>query len=522
MTGLRVAGINLPLFSVRSTSCWGIGELPSVVPLARWMHEARLRRLMILPLGTMQPGQASPYAAASTMAIDPIFIAVDDVAEFTRAGGPAALSPEGVTALARARSAPAVDHASVRTAKEEALSLAFEQFMAEEWEQLTPRAAALAAYVARERWWLDDYALFQALSRGMPGVFWRDWPAPFRDRDARALDEARRQLSREVLRQQYWQWLAETQWQQARLEARAYGVEIVGDLPFVAGTGSAEVWARADEFMLDVSVGVPPDEFSPTGQDWGLPAYRWEAIAANGFASFQQRARRAAALFHGARIDHAVGLYRTYCRPPDGEPFFNPGDEPSQIVQGETVFSVLAESGLDLIAEDLGVVPDFVRASLDRLGTPGCKVMRWERDQTADGEPFLDPQMYPLVSAAMTGTHDTEPLALWWQLATADDRRALLSLVGVDAGSCEQNEWTPSLRDAMIAAAYATRSRAVYLPLQDIFGWPERINIPGTVGDFNWTWTVRRPIDTWTDWPEAQERAGFLRALAARTGRDAD
>jgi 4-alpha-glucanotransferase len=511
----RLAGVNIPLFSIRSTASWGIGELTGIVPVSEWMREAGLRRLMILPLGTMQPGQSSPYAAASTMSIDPIFVAVEEVADFARGGGVSALSGDARSALGRARAAPGVLHEAVRRAKDEALGIAFDRFMTDEWEQLTPRASALAAYAARERWWLDDYALFQALSRSMPDTYWRDWPADLRDRAPRALDDARRQLGTEVLRQQYWQWIAETQWQQARDEARANGVEIVGDLPFVAGTGSAEVWARAGEFMLDVSVGVPPDAFSPIGQDWGLPAYAWRTIAASDFAWFRQRARRAAALFEGIRVDHAIGLYRTYCRPPGGDPFFNPADPPSQMLQGETVFGIFAETSLDLIAEDLGVVPDFVRDSLDRLGVPGCRVMRWERDWKRKGEPFIDPATYPAVSTAMTGTHDTEPLALWWDICEPADRAAALALVGRT-----DETWTPALRDALLAVVYQAASEAIFLPIQDIFGWPDRVNTPGTVGDFNWTWCLPWAVDTWQSQPAAVERADFLRRLTVATGRD--
>jgi 4-alpha-glucanotransferase len=135
---------------------------------------------------------------------------------------------------------------------------------------------------------------------------------------------------------------------------------------------SPDVWVRPDEFMLDVSLGVPPDAFSATGQDWGHPTYRWDRIAATGFSWIRNRARRMAALYDGYRVDHLVGLYRTFGRPPVGEPFFNPFDEPTQIAQGETILRMLAETGAAIIAEDLGVVPDFVRASLSRLGVPGC------------------------------------------------------------------------------------------------------------------------------------------------------
>lgn len=514
-------GVNVPLFSLRSSDSWGIGELPDVGPFVTWLARAGFDRLLLLPLGTMQHGETSPYSALSTLAIDPLYIALEAVPDFSRAGGIDALSPDGQAALADARAAATVRHDLVRRVKDEALTLAFRSFVTDEWEQLTPRASDLAAYVARERWWLDDYALFQALSAAHGRRSWREWPDALRDRDPRAIDDARRHFGRDVLEHQYRQWLAETQWQTARAAARTQAVEILGDLPFVAATDSPEVWAHLDEFRLDVSVGVPPDAFSPTGQDWGLPMYRWDVIQARGFGWLRQRSRRMAALYDGVRVDHVIGLYRTYGRPPGGEPFFSPGEESDQIAQGHAVMSVLAESGLMLIAEDLGVVPDFLRPSLAALGIPGCRVLRWERDWHAPGAPFLEPSSFPPVSAAMTGTHDTEPLAVWWAELGEADRAALLALDGLAAfGPAGVGQpWSPALRDAFLEVAYRAGSGDLFLPVQDLFGWHERVNVPGTVGPENWTWAMPWPVDRLIDRPDCQDRAAFLRDLALTTAR---
>jgi len=517
----RRAGIGLPLFSARSRAGWGIGEMLDVIPLTAWMERAGVSELMLLPLGTIPDGETSPYSATSTLSIDPIYISLQALPDFARAGGEAALSGDGRAALDAARASTRVAHAHVRRAKSEALDLAFTAFLADEWGQLTTTAAALAAYVARERWWLDDYALFLALGQSMPGMSWRAWPAALRDRDSRALDDARRQLAREVLRHQYSQWVADAQWREARRAATTNGVRLIGDLPFVANTESPEVWARADEFLPGVSAGVPPDAFSDTGQDWGLPTYDWNTIRRGDYAWMRQRARRMAALFDGIRVDHVIGLYRTYGRPRHGEPFFNPADEPTQIAQGTDVLTILRSTGVELIAEDLGVVPDFVRASLTSLGGPGCKVLRWERDWHAPGAPFVPPANYPPMSAALTGTHDTEPLAAWWAEASRGDREAIVALdLFHERGVANPGApWSGRLRDTFIELVYRSGADAVFLPLQDVFGWFDRVNVPATVGPHNWTWAVPWPVDALHENDEAAERAGFLRWLAASTGR---
>jgi 4-alpha-glucanotransferase len=509
----RHTGVLVPLFSCHSSTSWGIGELPDIAPLAAWVAACGGDRLMLLPICTMEAGQTSPYSASSAMAIDPLYIGLDSLTDFIRAGGVTHLSEQARSDLDELRTAHTVQYDRVRRLKKEALDMACAAFVREEWAQHTTRASALAAYIRRERWWLDDYALFQAISDSLPGVPWRDWPAPWRDRQGPALDAARRQLSRQILQHQYMQWIAEEQWQAARSSAADAGVAIFGDMPFAVNLHSADVWARADEFLLDVSVGVPPDAFSATGQDWGLPAYRWDLIAERGYAWMRDRARRMAALFSGIRIDHIIGFYRTYGRPAHGDPFFTPADETSQTKQGEAIVRIFLDTGAELIAEDLGTVPDMLRPSLARLGVAGCKVLRWEREWHAPGRPFVDPASFPARSCAMTGTHDTETLAGWWDAAPPEDRAAMVRFPifqrhGVDDPS---QPWSASLRDALLELALTSGSDDLLIAVQDLFGWRDRINLPGTVGDHNWTWRLPWPVDRLADIPDAAARARWCR-----------
>lgn len=138
MTG-RHAGVNVPLFSLRSTNGWGIGELADIERAAPWLERAGFDRLLLLPLGTMHAGETSPYSAVSTLAIDPIFIRLDILPDFERAGGVASLSTDGRSAIEEAREAPAVRHDLVRRAKAEALHLAFQSFILDEWGTDTAR-----------------------------------------------------------------------------------------------------------------------------------------------------------------------------------------------------------------------------------------------------------------------------------------------------------------------------------------------------------------------------------------------
>ena len=309
-----------------------------------------------------------------------------------------------------------------------------------------------------------------------------------------------------MLYEQYLQWQLDAQWQAARRAAAAHGVRIYGDVPFVVDTASADVWARAHEFFLDLTAGVPPDAFSATGQDWGLPVYRWDVIAAGGFDWMRQRARRAAALFDGIRVDHLVGFFRTYARDGSGQAWFTPSDEHTQRWQGEQIIAAARSSGLHVLAEDLGVIPDFVRGTLAALDVPGYKVLRWERDYHAPGQPYLDPAAFPAVSVAATGTHDTETVAEWFDQLPAHERMAVAGTI---------SHFDEHVRDVLLTRALGAGSAQAFLPMQDLFGWRDRVNTPGTVSDHNWTWRLPWPIDAWPATPVACERAAFCRRTIA-------
>jgi 4-alpha-glucanotransferase len=401
----------------------------------------------------------------------------------------------------------------VRALKTQALRASFRRFLDCDWRRGTPRGTALGRFIEEQAWWLEDYRLFRALHARQGEAAWTTWDEPLRTRQPEALRRARTELADEILYHAYLQWTADTQWLRARDRA---GVELFGDLPFMVDLDSADVWAHQESFNLDESVGVPPDAFSATGQDWGLPAYRWEVLRERDFDWLRQRARRGAALYDGYRIDHVVGFYRTYVRTRDGaRAYFNPPDQDRQLESGEMLMAVFREAGAQVIAEDLGTVPDFVRVSLTRLGIPGYRVLRWEREWKQPGQPFHDPSQYPPLSAATSGTHDTDTMAVWWEQAQPEERASLAGipklrdrLRGIDFNTAP---YTPSVRDALLETLFASGSNLLLLPIQDIFGWRDRINEPATVSEQNWTYRLPWPSDRIRAQVEAAERAATLR-----------
>ena len=509
-----------------SSRSWGIGEIGDIASTTEWLHTAGVRLLQLLPINEMPPIETSPYSALSAMAIDPQFISVGLLEDFLALGGERYLDADLRARLEYVRVAWCVDYTRVRDLKQTVLRRAFARFRETEWANNTERAVELRAYIHDQAWWLGEYSLFRALHAHEEERPWWEWPSAVRDRQPEALARARLDLADDILYRQYLQWVANEQWNSARRAAG--GVALFGDLPFMVGCDSADVWARRDEFRLDASVGAPPDAFSAVGQDWGLPVYRWEVLAERDFGWLRQRARRNAELFDGYRVDHLVGFYRTYVRPHDGgAPQFAPAEQEAQIRLGERVLAVLREPGAEIIAEDLGVVPDFVRESLARQSVPGCKVLRWERCYDAECRPFRDPVDYPSVAVAASGTHDTEPMAMWWEHASADEKNAVLAIPSVRthvndgdrSGALAAPGLTNDVRDALIEALYASGADLLILPIQDVFGWRDRINEPGTVSATNWTWRLSWLSDTLSTELEAVTAAARLTMWATRHGR---
>jgi len=486
----------VPLFSLISTRGWGIGEFGDLPTFARWLSEAGQSVVQILPILEMPPVETSPYSAMTAMALDPIYIAMSQVQDFMGIGGELALDGAERSEIERLRQLPRIDYASIRRLKEKWLRRSFQRFLTVEVARGSPRARRFDLFAREQAWWLDEYTLFRSLHARHDERPWREWPGPIAEAESTAVTAARAELRAEITYRSYQQWIAAEQWAEAK--RLAWPVRVFGDLPFMISADSPDVWARQGEFRFDATIGVPPDAFSETGQDWGLPPWRAAVMAGNDFAWMRARARRCGALYDGYRIDHLVGLYRTYVRPIDRSTpaFFDPADEPAQIALGERIVGIFTGAGdAEVIAEDLGSIPPFVRESMQRLALPGLKVLRWERHWDRDGQPPIDPAEFPECSVATTGTHDIEPLA-----ATPD-------------GDTEEK------RCNMVRSLLSAGSRLTLLPLQDVFGWTDRINTPAVVDDVNWTWRVSRPVDQCLQHAEWTARAGQLKAWTREAGR---
>jgi 4-alpha-glucanotransferase len=514
----RAAGVAVPLFSLRGRHDFGSGTILDLIPFIDWLDRWHQRVVQLLPLNEAVPDETSPYNSASAFAFDPGYISATEVADVT-ASEPARVWLESRAVqrrLRRLRQSPWRHRKASYALTLRLLELGFAHF---ETAASRERKDGFEYFCRAQAWWLDDFAHFRALREVYTGLTWETWPEELRWRDPQALRQAATQLARRIRFARYLQWIAAEQWQQVRAHARRRGVLIKGDLPFVCGRDSADVWAQPELFDLTSSAGAPPDDFSASGQAWGLPLYKWEEMRRQDYRWWRWRARHARERYDLFRVDHVIGLYRTYAMPlcEGGPAGFVPADEREQLEQGRALVRAILEEAdgmAAVVAEDLGTVPQWARESLSELGIPGYKVLRWEQ---RDGR-YIDPRAYAPSSVATSGTHDTDTLATWCDTLSNEERLLLCESLDLPSALSPQPS---ALRLALLRRLYEARSVLAILPIQDLFGWRERINTPATMDHYNWTYRLPVRINELDQVPTICERMELIRAITDENGRNA-
>ncbi len=513
----RHAGMLIPLFSMRSKTDWGIGDYDALCEWIPWVASTGTKILQLLPIHETGPGEDCPYAAMTAFALDPVYIAVESVPDAQKSPEAQKLIKKEHALIGKLRGQKTVVYSPVRELKSAALRAAFEYFYEKEYKPSTPRAAQFGWFV-KHTTWLYDYSSFRALKDAYGWSTWTGWPHDLRDCKQDAVTRFRLHHKKEVLYYEFLQWIAAEQWARVRKTAKASGVWLFGDLPFMVNQESSDVWANQTVFDIHTEVGAPPDYFNPEGQRWGLPAYNWHGLETSHFWWWRQRVKRATEIYDLFRLDHLVGFFRTWVIPGDGSGarFDNEGDE-SQQARGERFLRmVMEEAGKALpIAEDLGVIPPFVYKTLGELNLPGYKILRWEKDEKT--KLYRDPEKFPKVSLSVASTHDTETMRDWWD--TIDGHERYLFWKMASRGEEASPEYSDHVHKVIAERVLSANSAIALFLLQDILGAKDRVNTPGTVGEHNWTYRTPGTV------PETEKHFGgylaMYRELVARTGRDA-
>ncbi len=454
--GGRRAGVLLHITSLPGDST--IGELGrEAYHFVDFLVDSGMSVWQMLPVGPTQADN-SPYQTTSA-----------------HAGNPALISLE-----------PVLNQGWVDI--EAASTLNKQAALKEAWRGFQQIASAeeqnnLNRFIADQKYWLEDYVLFQALHDEWHQPWWQ-WPDNLRVCEPGALAEARARLRDEIGYLRFEQYLFFSQWLELKAYANEQGVELFGDMPIFVAHDSAEVWAKPQLFDLKengmprVVAGVPPDYFSETGQRWGNPLYRWDVMQSDGFAFWLDRLKTQHLLFDLLRIDHFRG-FEAYWEIPAEEP--NAINGLWVLAPGEALFERLKEvygDKLLLVAEDLGIITPEVEALRQKFALPGMKIMQFAFSGESDN-PYL-PFNHTVDSVVYTGTHDNDT-TLGWYTSLDDDTRAY-----VDEYLGRPKEVMPW---PLIRCTLASAAELAIIPMQDLLalGGEHRMNLPGTT-EGNWLW----------------------------------
>ncbi|MGV3484481.1 MAG: 4-alpha-glucanotransferase [Planctomycetaceae bacterium] len=491
--GYRASGILLHVTSLPSRH--GIGGFgPEAFAWIDCLADAGQTWWQILPIGPPDKGN-SPYTPLSTFACNPLLI-----------------SPEGLVAdgLLLASECEVIDpfpedHVDfdrVILWKQELLARAFANYRGNRGGLMSRLESDFHSFCEIHQRWLHDFALFVALKQTFKDANYVNWPKEFVQREHAVLRSAMFELSEEIERVKFEQFLVFHQLHRLRDYATRRGVKLFGDLPIFVSADSADVWSHPHLFMLDEKMrpkfiaGVPPDYFSETGQLWGNPVYNWAALRGSGYAWWIDRLRSLMELHDLVRLDHFRGFSAAW-HVPAGSP---------TAVQGEWVDGPGSDfflevkralGGLPFVAEDLGTITDDVRELLAEFGFPKMGVLQFAFDGDLTNA-FL-PHHSVENMVVYTGTHDNDTSRGWYQTLPDLHRKAFWEYVDETDGDEADVAWS------MIELAWGTQAALTIAPMQDLLnrGGDARMNMPG-VASGNWAW--RCSAQEMRDAPWAQLR----------------
>jgi 4-alpha-glucanotransferase len=516
--GRRKWILAVQLYGVRSSRNWGHGDFTDLANLLRIVAKLGGSGIGLNPLHALfydTPGTGSPYSPSSRYFLNPLYVDVEAIAEFRP--GETNIASE----LDALRHSELVDYVAVARVKLTALRAAYRVFLTEGDPQ---RRADFESYRRESGRELALFAAFETL-RGLHRGTWYEWPPEWREPNGDIIERLSATHAEEMGFHEYLQWNASRQLEHCRDVARQLRMPIGLYLDTAVGVdpNGADVWMERSTMLQGLSVGAPPDQYNPAGQDWGLATYNPHGLVTSKFEPFRQMLRAAMRYSGATRIDHVLGLMRLFVIPHglsarDGVYLRFPFSAMLEIVAEES-----QRWECIVIGEDLGTVPENFRANMDRWGLWRYLVVLFERN--ADGS-FRAPSDYPERAIATFNTHDLPTFSGWM---SGHDLRTKRD-IGVDPG--ESDEDRERSRAALRAAAgmhqgfedvvaflAATPTRLVSIVIEDVFGAEDQTNVPGTVDQYpNWRHRWPVPIEIL----ENDERFQRIAATLARAGRSAE
>ena len=508
-------GVSTALHGLRSRRNLGVGDYRDLAAAAEQMARLGADFIGINPIHARGTASEvfSPYSPTCRTALEPSHIAPDAVPGYERCAEVRRALDERAANLEAARVGGLLDYEAHERLQCEILEVLFRSTMQADG----PAAADLAAWRRGQGCALEWFAVFEAIAV-VHGPDWRTWPRGLRTADSPDMQRFASENAGSVRYHAWLQRLAGRQLSEAQAAARSAGMSFGLYLDLAVGVrpGGADIWAAPACFARGVSLGAPPDAFSPDGQNWNLAPFNPRGLRAAAYRPFIRMLHATMAHAGIVRIDHVLGLDRSFWIPESGAPggFVSYPLEPLLAV----IRIEAARVGCIVVGEDLGSVPRGLRRRLADAGLLGCSVMQFEKDEHG----FLPPRHYRRASLASAGTHDTPTLRGWWsgrdielrhrlgQTAEKDCRAALAARAAERGALCrllaeeghapsdlDPAAPPPRADDASVVALHAllagAASSLLAVQLEDALGVVEQQNLPGTI-DEHPNWRRRYPV----------------------------
>ncbi len=470
----RSAGVLLHPTSLPSR--FGIGDLgQNAYKFVDFLEESKQKLWQVLPLGPTSFGD-SPYQCLSAFAGNPLLISFEKIVE------------DGIASESILDDVPLfdenfVEYGDVIEYKFEVLNEVFDQFKKNKSKEIENK---FLRFRQEEKYWLDDYCLFVAIKDYFDGKPWNEWNNDIACRKENALNHYKDILKKEIEFHRFIQFLFFEQWNELKAYANSKGIKIIGDLPIFVAFDSSDVWVHRNLFEVTDDgkplyiAGVPPDYFSPTGQRWGNPHYKWDVMEKDDYHWWRERIKSLLKVSDIIRIDHFRGFYN-YWKIDGDAPTAEKGEW--VLGPGEKFFFTLEKyfGKLPIIAEDLGLLVEEVYKLRDKFDFPGMKILQFAFG--TNGEKKFLPHNYTRNCVVYTGSHDNDTTLGWWnsiQNNDTDEKEFFLIYSGSDGKDI--------VRD-MIRLAYSSVADIVIIPMQDLLrlGSEARMNFPGKPSG-NWMW----------------------------------
>ena len=387
-------GLSCQLYTLRSGRNWGIGDFTDLMELIGYCADAGMDFVALNPLHAPHMGGAdfaSPYSPSDRRFLNPLYIDPQQVQDFSDSE---ALREECNSTsyrhkLAGLRAVPLVDYDGVAALKYPVFEALFKHFLEHHLQRHSPRAKSFEQFVHQQGEPLEEFSQYESRHRGL--LFHSASDPRFH---------------------QYLQWIAQQQLQQCQTRALESGMSVglMGDLAVGAVSGGSEVDGQPGLFSKTATIGAPPDDFAKQGQNWNLPALDPIALKRDNYRHFIALIRANMRHCGALRIDHVMGLLRLWWCLPEmagGAYVYYPLEDLLAILRLES-----HRHQCVIVGEDMGVVPDELRARMAATAVYSNKVFYFER--TPDQQ-FKQPSEHQKDALLMVTNHDVSTLAGWWQ-----------------------------------------------------------------------------------------------------------